>query len=71
VKSTKIEKEMIASLDILNHSKNFPEVKLASQKLFLQTTVEGYIDYDYQDPELLSVEEAASELNCSRQSIYN
>ncbi|MET1248999.1 helix-turn-helix domain-containing protein [Sporolactobacillus sp. STCC-11] len=69
--SIQIKKELITALDILNSCRNFSEVKLAFQKLFLQTTVEGYIDFDYQDSELLSVEDAASELNCSRQSIYN
>lgn len=61
-------------LDLLNgqsQKKNeFSDVKFVFEKLFLETTDEGYIEYDYDMSELVSAEEAAEFLGVSKPTIY-
>ncbi|MDM5249398.1 helix-turn-helix domain-containing protein [Lysinibacillus sp. G4S2] len=58
-------------LDEKNQKKNeLGAVKLAFEKLFLETTDCGYIDYDYDIAELVSTEQAAEYLGVSKPTIY-
>lgn len=46
------------------------ETKMLLDKLFLNLTSDGYIEYEYESEELISVEEVAQELNVSRPTVY-
>ncbi|TGA97395.1 DNA-binding protein [Sporolactobacillus shoreae] len=72
----KYETEYLKFLELLttkmgNKSKDLGNVKLEFNKFFLNNTDEGFIDFDYQTSELLSVDETAHLLSCSKQSVYN
>lgn len=49
---------------------DFAKVKVSFDKWFLDATVEGYIDYEYDSSFLVSVEHAAEMLQVSRQTVY-
>jgi|GEM_PF-1608518 len=49
---------------------DFKDVKLTFEKFFLQTTDVGYIEYEYNASELVSVEEAANFLEVTRPTVY-
>ena len=58
-------------LDERNQKSNdLSAVKLAFEKLFIETTDCGYIDYDYEISELVSAEVAAEFLGVSKPTIY-
>ncbi|MFG3435120.1 hypothetical protein [Lysinibacillus fusiformis] len=63
-----------AALELLGEKneqkKEFSAVKFAFEKLFLETTDCGYIDYDYDISELVSTEVAAEFLGVSKPTIY-
>lgn len=55
------------------HSADGPEfktIKFSFDKLFSEVTEEGYIDYDYNVNELMSVEDASQYLGVSRPTVY-
>ncbi|WP_342525531.1 helix-turn-helix domain-containing protein [Chryseomicrobium sp. FSL W7-1435] len=52
------------------HGLEFKSSKFSFDKLFAEVTEDGYIDYDYELNELLSVEEASKYLGVSRPTIY-
>lgn len=48
----------------------FKTSKFSFDKLFAEVTEDGYIDYEYESSELMSVEEASHYLGVSRPTIY-
>lgn len=48
----------------------FKTIKFSFDKLFSEVTEDGYIDYDYNVNELMSVEDAAQYLSVSRPTVY-
>ncbi|MFC4356215.1 helix-turn-helix domain-containing protein [Chryseomicrobium palamuruense] len=48
----------------------FKTIKFSFDKLFSEVTEDGYIDYDYNVNELMSVEDAAQYLGVSRPTVY-
>ena len=70
----KYRTDLIQAIDLLEEdhtvTKDFSEIKMVLEKLFINLTTDGYIDYEYEKAELLSVEEAAEILSVSRPTIY-
>lgn len=63
--------QVLELLNSQNQKMNeFRNVKFIFEKLFLETTDEGYIEYDYDMSALVSAEEAAEYLGVSRPTIY-
>lgn len=63
--------QVLDLLDRQSQIKNeFRNVKFVFEKLFLETTVEGYIEYDYEMSELVSTEDAALFLGVSKPTVY-
>lgn len=65
------KRSMKQLLEVLNnHNQTFSLVKLLFDKWYLETTDEGYIDYEYEMSELVSVETAAKMLGVTKPTAY-
>lgn len=65
------KKIMRQVLEILkSENQEFKFVKLQFDRLFLDSTDEGYIDYEYDMSELVSAEQAAIIFGVSKQTVY-